>query len=100
VATPPAPAALPPAASKASDNNDLPRTAANGQWVVQISAYRSRESADREVALLKKKGYAAFLLSGGTNFYRVRVGPFRDRSDAHRTAARLTKEGFTPLVTR
>src|SRR5688572_957223 len=69
VATPPAP---PPAASKASDNNDLPRTAANGQWVVQISAYRSRESADREVALLKKKGYAAFLLSGGTNFYRVR----------------------------
>jgi DedD protein len=81
-------------------DSDLPRSAPNGQWVVQVGSYRQRESADREVAGLRKKGYTAFVLSGGTNFYRVRVGPFRERADAQRTSARLGKEGFTPFVTR
>jgi DedD protein len=102
-AKPPVPSpavATSPPAKKSAEAAELPRASANGQWVVQINAYRSRESADREVAGLKKKGYPAFVLSGGTSFYRVRVGPFRDKPDADRTAARLTKEGFSPLVTR
>ena len=97
----PAPSAARGAATpKASDASDLPKAAANGQWVVQINAYRARGSAEREVAALKKKGYAAFVLAGGGSFYRVRVGPFRERAEADRTASSLTKEGFTPLVTR
>jgi DedD protein len=92
-------AAKDPRAQSAPDT-DLPRSVPNGQWVVQVGSYRQREGADREVASLRKKGYTAFVLSGGTSFYRVRVGPFRDRADAQRTSARLGKEGFTPFVTR
>ena len=85
--------------ARGQTDSDIPKSAPNGQWVVQVNALRSRESAEREVANLKKKGYPAFVLPGG-NFYRVRVGPFRERGEADRTATRLTKEGLTPLVTR
>jgi cell division septation protein DedD len=69
---------------------------------VQVNAFRSKANADREVAQLKGKGYAAFAVSSTPGpLYHVRVGPFSQRGEADRTAARLQREeGLKPLVTR
>jgi cell division protein FtsN len=68
---------------------------------VQVNAYRSRASADREAASLVQKGYDAFVdASGRDGLFRVRVGSYASRADADRTAARLRQEGIQPSVTR
>lgn len=70
-------------------------------WAVQLGAFSTRSAADRLVAELKGKGYAAFVLeyrgSAGL-LYRVRVGPEEDRARADAVAERLKKAGFKPIV--
>lgn len=70
-------------------------------WAVQLGAFSSREKADRLVADLRARGYAAFLLEyrgSGQVLHRVRVGPEQDRSRAVAVAERLRKDGFQPVV--
>jgi DedD protein len=68
---------------------------------VQLGAFSTRDTAQKLVAELKTKGYAAFSLeyrSGGKVLYRVRVGPEQDRSRAEAIAMRLSKDGFKATV--
>lgn len=72
-------------------------------WAVQLGAFSNREKAERLVADLRKRRYAAFLLeyrASGKVLYRVRVGPEQDRARAEEIAARLAKDGFQPVVAR
>ncbi len=89
----------PPAATQpATDGEPAPATPA---WAIQLGAFSTRENADREVARLRKRGYAAFVLeyrASGKVLYRVRVGPEQDRERAVAIAERLRKDGFQPVV--
>jgi DedD protein len=72
-------------------------------WAVQIGAFSSREKAEQQVAQLRERRYAAFILeyrASGKVLYRVRVGPEQDRARAAEIAARLAKDGFQPVVAR
>jgi DedD protein len=72
-------------------------------WAVQLGAFSNRAKAERLVADLRKRRYAAFLLeyrASGQVLYRVRVGPEQDRARAEEIAARLAKDGFQPVVAR
>ncbi len=92
-------AAPPPPTSRASQAPSA--AAAAGGYSVQTNAYRSRASAEREVASLKQKGYAAYLdTASPSGLFRVRIGPFQQRDEADRVAARLRREGIQPLITR
>lgn len=72
-----------------------------GEWVVQIGAYRSRETADREAAGLVDRGFSAHVDSSAqTGLFRVRIGPFEARAEADAVAARLRQQGVQPFVTR
>ena len=82
----------PPAAGAAADTP---------AWAVQLGAFSTREKADRLVADLRKRGYAAFVLeyrASGKVLHRVRVGPEQDRARAVAIAGRLRKDGFQPVV--
>ncbi len=84
-------AAQPPAADPA----------ATAAWAVQLGAFSTRDKADRLVADLRKRGYAAFVLeyrASGQVLHRVRVGPEQDRARAVAIAERLRKDGFQPVV--
>jgi N-acetylmuramoyl-L-alanine amidase len=67
---------------------------------VQVNAYRSRASADREAAALAEKGYDAYVDASSNGLFRVRIGAFANRDDANRIAARLREDGISSLVTR
>lgn len=96
---PPQPKAAAPTAQPAEKPVSTTQTA----WAVQLGAYSSRDKADRFVADLRKRGFAAFVLeyrASGKVLYRVRVGPELDRGRADAIAARLAKEGYQPVVAR
>ena len=70
-------------------------------WAVQLGAFSGRDKAERLVADLRKRGYAAFVLefrATGQVLHRVRVGPEQDRARAVAIADRLRKDGFQPVV--
>lgn len=72
-------------------------------WAVQLGAFSGRDKADRLVAELRDRGYAAFVLeyrAAGKVLYRVRVGPEQERARADDIAARLRKDGFQTVVAR
>ncbi|MGE3177426.1 MAG: SPOR domain-containing protein, partial [Vicinamibacterales bacterium] len=50
---------------------------------------------------LGSKGYSAFILSGNSNVFRVRVGGYKSKRDAETVAAKLRREErINPWVTR
>jgi DedD protein len=87
-----APAAPPQATAKPPAGSDAP--AAGGTWIVQAGAFATRAAADRVVATLRQKRFAAFVEPPGaqSSLFRVRVGPFPERAQAEATAARMKSE--------
>ncbi len=86
-----------------SDRPLLPAASASPApaWAVQLGAFSTRDKAERLVADLRKRGYAAFVLeyrANGQVLHRVRVGPEQDRERAAAIADRLRKDGFQPVV--
>lgn len=70
-------------------------------WAVQLGAFSGRDKAEKLVATLRARGYAAFVLeyrADGRLLHRVRVGPEQDRARAVAVAERLRKDGFKPVV--
>jgi len=63
---------------------------------IQVASLKDRETADRFVAELKKKGYKAFhvktRISSKEVRYRVRVGAFRDKAASYKVMTELKKE--------
>jgi cell division septation protein DedD len=85
VPTQPAPAQRP--VTEQAFNTSLP--AGTGQYTVQVSAWRTRERAEAQVARIRAAGKPAFMdetLIGGTTWYRVRIGRYATREEAVRDA--------------
>lgn len=61
---------------------------ASGAFAVQVAASQNRVEAEAQVARLKAKGYAPYIVSatvpGKGTWYRVRLGSFSSREDASR----------------
>jgi len=81
-----------------------PLTDTKIRYTIQIAAYPEREMADEEVKGMKKRGYAAFIVSSevpekGT-WYRVRLGSFSNKASAEKLMNELrAKEGLNPFIT-
>ncbi len=58
----------------------------NGEYIVQVSSWKSKSIAESEVNRYKKKGYNAFIerarIAGRGIWYRVRVGGFKTLAEA------------------
>jgi cell division septation protein DedD len=66
-----------------------------------VAAFKSRENADRQVAQLRAKGFAAIVHTDPGSLFRVRLGPFPQRAGADAMAARLRRdEGIAASVQR
>jgi cell division septation protein DedD len=92
-----------PAQDTARPEAAAERGAASGpSWTVQVASMREWGAAADTVALLKRKGFPAYLVEAripekGT-WYRVRVGSFTDENAAADTLARLRGERFDGIL--
>ena len=88
----------PPVSKPANEGPKVPTTGKPGQWVLQVSALRTRQAAAESVQRLISKGYDAYLEDTAKGLYRVRIGKFKDREEALRVARRYEKEEGTKLA--
>jgi cell division septation protein DedD len=88
----------PPTAKPANAGPNVPTSGKPGQWVLQVSALKTRQAAAESVQRLINKGYDAYLEDTAKGLYRVRIGKFKDREDALRVARRYEKEEGTKLA--
>jgi len=73
---------------------------AGPQWLIQVAALKTRESANNAVATLKRMDYGAFTFKDG-DFWKVRAGPFRSEEAARGALEPIRKRlGGKPFVTR
>jgi cell division septation protein DedD len=89
---PPAPRAPAPPKPPAPDAAEA--RYAPGRYAIQVASFVVASDADRTVALLKRRGYAAAYrtedhVPGYGLRYRVRIGPFRDTRAAGGVLAQL-----------
>ena len=77
---------------------------AGSGYTIQVAAVKAAADADRLVARLKKKGFAAYRaigkIPGKGIWYRIRVGHFSSRAAARPTVERLKKIGKKPIVVK
>ena len=59
-------------------------------FTVQVIAYRSKKSAQRELERLGKKGYKPFIIVGG-NYYQICVGEYKNEAKAKEELLELRK---------
>jgi cell division septation protein DedD len=71
-------------------------------YTIQVAAVKAAKDADRLVAQLKQKGYAAYStiskVQGKGIWFRVRVGKYESKADAGSTLQKLKKEGMKPII--
>jgi cell division septation protein DedD len=105
---PPAPVAAPPkppAAAGTLASGPAPGAELGVGITLQVAASRSREDAEKMVAILKTRGYPVFVVTpeyakAKDNLYRVQVGPFRSTEEAEKVRAKLVQEGLKPFIRR
>jgi hypothetical protein len=61
-----------------------------GLFTVQVIAYRSKKSAQKELIKLGKKGYKPFIILGG-GYYQICVGEFKAHVEAEKALADIKK---------
>ncbi len=97
--------APPTVAKKPAQPMPAPKTktapAAPG-YTIQVAAVKAAADADRLVARLKKRGFAAYRaigkIPGKGIWYRVRVGKYPSRAAARATMEKLKKKGMKPIL--
>jgi cell division septation protein DedD len=95
----------PPAAGTLASGPGAPGGELGVGITLQVAASRSREDAEKMVAILKTRGYPVFVVTpeyanAKDNLYRVQVGPFRSSGEAEKVRAKLVQEGLKPFVRR
>jgi len=76
-----------------------PTPAANGPIVLQVSAHGKREDADPVVALLKRKGFPATIVTiNSDTLFHVQVGPYASVVEAEAAKKSLEEQGFKPYL--
>jgi len=73
------------------------------RYTLQLASYQDKETADSDVKKMKKRGYAAFIVSaelpGKGMWHRVRLGSFANKASAEKLQKELhAKEGLSPMV--
>ena len=89
--TPIAPHAARPTATAAATSATAGRT-----WAVQLGSFAGRDNAEKLVRQLKARGFAVYVVAGGSGAarrYRVRIGPLADRGTATQAVAKLKSLG-------
>jgi cell division septation protein DedD len=81
-----------------------PPPGAPKSYTLQAISVQDQVAAQKMVAKLRNKGFAAFLTEGeipgkGT-WYRVRVGGYKNRAEAEPIIRRLQAEGIEPMLIR
>jgi hypothetical protein len=67
--------------------------------MVQVTALRKREDAERlQQALLRKQYPAVITTAASDQLFHVQVGPFTDLKDAETTRSSLQGEGYSPIL--
>lgn len=64
---------------------DMTTTSPTTSWSVQVTAFQSKDDAERMASELAGQGYAAFVVSGqvkGKTWHRVRVGTYESKEEA------------------
>lgn len=59
-------------------------------FTVQVIAYKSKRSAQKELIKLGKKGYSPFIILGG-GYYQICVGEYKSRKEANKPLSDLKK---------
>lgn len=81
-----------------------PESSSPGQSLaVQVTALRDRAEAEALVKTLKRRGFAAFLLTpqaahSSDKLFRVLVGPFATRQEAEKAQAKLSRQGYRTFI--
>jgi cell division protein FtsN len=76
-----------------------PVPVSNGPIVLQVSAHGKREDADPVVALLKRKGFPATIVTVSTDtLFHVQVGPYASLPEAEAAKKSLEEQGFKPYL--
>lgn len=60
------------------------------QFTIQVIAYRSKKSAQKEIMKLTKKGYTPFIILGG-GYYQICVGEYKSQKEAKADLSTLKK---------
>ncbi|NIS62781.1 MAG: hypothetical protein GTO13_19400, partial [Proteobacteria bacterium] len=67
-------------------------------YLIHVSSYRSRKSAEIEVSNLKKRGVQAFYryesVKGKGKWFRIYIGTFENRQEAMEKGAELLRKGI------
>ena len=93
-----APTATPNLAMTVSSPESNSQSQGQTYWqVLTVRDAAARQTGNRVVDALKKKGLPAFLSVGSTNSLRVIVGPYNDAKSAQLAKSKLENAGFYPL---
>lgn len=92
---------LPPTATRTALRRGTPTPARaaevkRGSWLVQVTVTRSENEALRATLELRSRGFQASTdraTSGGTTWYKVRLGPFASRQEAVAAYGKLQSTG-------
>ncbi len=81
----------------------LPQANPTGTYLVQIAAVSHEEDAAALAGALRKKSYAASVVSNPTGkdkLFHVVLGPYASLQDAEAMKLKLQGEGYSPIVKR
>lgn len=84
-------------ASGILDSLDSAGVIKDGQYRVQVGAYRNRRYAERLLNELLEEGYPAFIEDSGS-YLRVQVGEFDDMDDAVELERQLKLAGYPTVI--
>jgi cell division septation protein DedD len=68
-------------------------------FTVQLVAYKSKKSAQKELQVLNKKGYKPFIITGG-GYYQICVGEYKSQGDAQKALKEISKKGYSESFIR
>lgn len=67
-----------------------------GHYAVQVESSQDKAKAERQVELLKKRGFTSYLeevnIEGKGRFFRVMVGPYESKAEARQARNALAKD--------
>ena len=75
--------------------------AKQGEYTIQIAAYKNFKDAVTQMATLEKKGFSSYRVKGqkeGVTWYRIRTGSFATRDEAKKIKEKLDKAGINSMI--
>lgn len=72
-----------------------------GEYTIQIAAYKNFRDAVSHMAMLEKKGFSSYRIKGqkeGVTWYRIRTGSFVTRDEAKKLKEKLDKARINSMI--